>query len=52
MTLPPIIARTEADAFAEWLLARMDVNELPQVISWIEGCKTKDITASLRRQTA
>jgi ParB family chromosome partitioning protein len=47
-----VIALTEAEQFADWLLARSDLNELPTLISWLEGTKAKDVTAALRRQAA
>lgn len=46
------IALTEAERFAEWLLARTDLNELPTIISWLEGTKAKDVIAALRREAA
>lgn len=47
-----VIALTEADRFAEWIMARTDLNELPQIISWFDGVKSKDVIAALRRQAA
>jgi ParB family transcriptional regulator, chromosome partitioning protein len=46
------IALTEAQQFGEWLLARTDLNELPVIISWLEGTKAKDVIAALRREAA
>ncbi|WP_431490940.1 ParB N-terminal domain-containing protein [Paraburkholderia fungorum] len=45
-----VIALTEAEQFADWLHARADLNELPTIISWLEGTKAKDVIAALRRQ--
>ena len=47
-----VIALTEAEQFAEWLMARTDLAELPTIISWLEGTKAKDVIAALRRQAA
>lgn len=46
------IALSEAASFADWLMARTDLNELPQIISWLEGCKPRDVIAALRREAA
>ncbi|MDR3736054.1 MAG: ParB N-terminal domain-containing protein [Acidobacteriaceae bacterium] len=46
------IAYTEAQQFADWLLARTDLHELPTLISWLEGCKPKDVIRALRREAA
>lgn len=46
------IALTEAQQFAEWLLARTDLNDLPVLISWLEGTKPRDVIAALRREAA
>ena len=46
------IALTEAQHYAEWLLARSDIHELPTIISWLEGCKPKDVISALRREAA
>jgi ParB-like chromosome segregation protein Spo0J len=46
------IAFTEAQQFADWLMARTDMNELPVLISWLEGCKFKEVIVALRRQAA
>lgn len=47
-----VIALTEAQQFGEWLLARMDLHELPVIVSWLEGTKSKDVIAALRREAA
>ena len=44
------IALTEAQLFAHWLMERTDLHELPQIISWLEGCKPKAVIAALRRE--
>jgi ParB family chromosome partitioning protein len=45
-------ALTEAQLFAEWLTERMARNEMPKIISWLEGCKSKDVTAAMRQKAA
>jgi ParB family chromosome partitioning protein len=45
-------ALTEAQQFADWLLARSDLNELPQIMSWLEGCRSKDVIDAMRREAA
>ena len=47
-----VIALTVADEFAEWLMARTDLHELPTIISWIQGSKQKDVIAALRKRAA
>lgn len=47
-----VIALTDAEQFAEWLMARTDLHELPTVISWLEGTKPRDVIAALRREAA
>ncbi len=44
-----VIQMTEAERFAEWLLSRTDASEIDTLISWLEGTKSKDVIASLRR---
>lgn len=46
------IALTEAERFAEWLLERTDLNELPTVLAWLTGTKPTDVAAALRRASA
>lgn len=46
------ISLTNAEQFAEWLLARTDLDELPTLISWLEGTKPGDVIRALRRQSA
>jgi ParB family chromosome partitioning protein len=46
------IALTEAQRFAEWLHERTHESEVPQLISWIEGCRPKDVIRALRREAA
>ena len=46
------IALTEAEQFAEWLMERTHPTELPMVIAWLEGCKSRDVTNALRREAA
>jgi ParB-like chromosome segregation protein Spo0J len=47
-----VIALTEAERFAEWLMERTDLDELNTIISWLEGAKPKDVIAALRRLAA
>lgn len=44
-----VIALTEAEQFASWIMASADLDELPKIIAWVEGVKPKDLTAALRR---
>ena len=44
-----VVQMTDAERFAEWLLARTDLAELPNILSWIDGTKPKDVSAALRR---
>lgn len=45
-----VIALTEAEQFAAWLMARIDVNDLPTIIAWLDGTKPRDVIAALRRE--
>ncbi|MFY9291719.1 MAG: hypothetical protein WAP03_13625 [Methylorubrum rhodinum] len=47
-----VIALTDAEQFAAWIMARTDLNELSVVISWLEGTKPRDVIAALRREAA
>ena len=47
-----VIALTEAEQFAGWLMARTDLSEMPTIISWLEGTKAKDVIAAMRRAAA
>lgn len=44
-----VIALTEAEQFAEWLMARLELSELPTVLAWLDGARPKDVAAALRR---
>jgi len=46
------IAEGLAKDFADWLHARTDLNELPQVIAWLSSTKAKDVIAALNREAA
>lgn len=46
------IAFRDADDFANWLMTRLDLSELPTLISWLEGTKPKQTIAALRRLSA
>lgn len=47
-----VIALTEAEQFADWIMARADLGEVNTLIAWLEGTKAKDVIAALRRQAA
>lgn len=47
-----VIALTEAEQFAGWLMERTDLSEMPTIISWLEGTKAKDVIAAMRRAAA
>jgi ParB family chromosome partitioning protein len=47
-----VIALTVADEFAEWIMGRTDLHELPTIISWLQGSKQKDVIAALRKMAA
>jgi len=44
-----VIALTEAEQFADWIMGSAALDELPKLIAWLEGVKPKDVTAALRR---
>ncbi len=46
------IATTKAEEFAEWLMARIDLREITQMIDWLEAAKSKQVIAALRRKAA
>jgi ParB-like chromosome segregation protein Spo0J len=41
-----------ANEYAEWLMGRLDLAEVPTLLSWIEGSKPKDVATALRRLAA
>lgn len=47
-----VIALSAAEEFAQWIMARTDLNELPTIISWLEGTKPRDVIAAMRRAAA
>lgn len=47
-----VIALSTAEEFAQWIMARTDLNELPTIISWLEGTKPRDVIAAMRRAAA
>jgi len=47
-----VIGLSEAQQFADWLMRRTDINELPTIIAWLEGTKPKDVIAAMRRMAA
>lgn len=47
-----VIALTDAEQFANWIMERADLAELSTIISWLEGTKPKDVIAALRREAA
>jgi len=46
------IAYTEAQQFADWLMARIDLHEIDRLVSWLECCKSSDVIKALRREAA
>jgi len=46
------IALVEAREFSEWLVARIDINELPVLVSWLASTKPKDVILALKRAAA
>lgn len=47
-----VIAMSEAERFAEWIMNRTDLTELPTIIGWLTAAKSGDIAAALRRASA
>ena len=47
-----VLALTEAEQFAEWIMGSSSLDELPKIIAWLEGTKPRDVAAALRRQAA
>jgi hypothetical protein len=47
-----VIALTDAEQFAHWIMERTDLGEIPTIISWLEGTKPRDVIAALRREAA
>jgi ParB family chromosome partitioning protein len=47
-----VIALTDAEQFGQWLMERTDLQELPMIISWLEGTKAKDVINAMRRLAA
>jgi hypothetical protein len=46
------LALTEDQKFAAWLMERMDQNDFPRVISWLNKCNPKDVITAIRRRAA
>jgi ParB-like chromosome segregation protein Spo0J len=44
-----VIKLTAAEDFANWIMARTDLSEMPTIISWLEGTKPKEVIAAMRR---
>lgn len=44
-----VVQMTDAERFAEWIMARTDLSELATIIAWIDGTKPRDVSAALRR---
>ena len=44
-----VVQMTEAERFAEWLMARTDLSELPTILSWLDGTRPGDVSKALRR---
>lgn len=47
-----VVQMSAAEDFAQWILARTDLSELPTIISWLQGTSAKDVIASMRRMAA
>ena len=47
-----VVQMTDAERFAEWIMERTDLAELPTVIAWIDGTKPGDVSKALRRLAA
>lgn len=47
-----ILQISDAERFAEWILARADLSELDVVVGWLNTIKGKDVAAILRREAA
>lgn len=47
-----VVEITEAERFADWLMERTDLAELPVIISWLEGTRPKEVIAAMRRRAA
>jgi len=43
---------TEAAAFAEWIMERCGLEEIPQIVSWLQAAKPADVISALRRSAA
>ena len=46
------IGEQAAAEFAEWLIARGALPVIPQIVTWLEATKTKDVIRELHRQSA
>jgi|GEM_PF-1126266 len=44
-----VVQMTEAERFAEWLMERTDLAELPTILSWLDGTRPGDVSKALRR---
>jgi len=47
-----VIAITDAEWIAEWILARSDLDEVPVIIGRATGAKMSDVIAALKRGAA
>ena len=47
-----VVQMTDAERFAEWIMERTDLTELPTVIAWVDGTKPGDVSKALRRLAA
>jgi ParB family chromosome partitioning protein len=47
-----VVELNVSEEFAEWLLLHSDLDQLPMLISWIEGSKPRDVIDALRRFAA
>lgn len=47
-----VIEMSAAEELAQWIMANVSLDQIPQLISWLEAAKPKEIIASLRRMAA
>lgn len=47
-----LVELSDADGCADWLLCRIDLMEVPELVSWLQRVPAKDIIAALSRKAA
>jgi ParB-like chromosome segregation protein Spo0J len=47
-----VVEMTDAEQFAAWLMSNSSIEEVPMLISWLEGTRSRDVIAALRRAAA